>query len=173
MHRTAPVLQPESVTEFATGPPGHYAQYTAGFSTTDPQSEWICNNQVIRDGSYTSFSILWISLIFGLGGLIILLSLNLETVVSYFQRRYKWGLYQQVRWQLDSTLRLQRMAFEEASFGEWESGANEVPTTVVRSQLIQVSKFPCLESHSKSLSNGVTYYSLWRSNQSSSKASAA
>jgi hypothetical protein len=115
------------------------AQYTAGFSMMDPQLEWICNNQIIRDDSYTSFSILWISLIFGLGGLIILVSLNLETVVSYFQRRYKRGLYQQLRWQLDSTLQLQRMAFEEAGFGEWEGGTNEVPTTVMRSQLIQVS----------------------------------
>jgi hypothetical protein len=33
------------------------------------------------------------------------------------------------------------MAFEEAGFAEWEGGANEVPTTVVKTQQIQVSKF--------------------------------
>lgn len=135
-------------TEFVTGPPAPYSQYTAtaGYSMIDSSTEWICKNQIIRDARYTSFSILWISLIFGLGGLIILVSLNLETVVSYFQRRYRRGLYQQVRWQLDSTLQLQRMAFEEAGFGEWEGGANEIPTTVVKNQQIQVSKFSILKS---------------------------
>jgi len=69
---------------------------------------------------------------------VICVSLSLETIVSYFQRRYKRGLYQQVSWHLDSTLQLQRMAFEEAGFGEWEGGANEIPTTVVKGQQIQV-----------------------------------
>ncbi|KAE9375831.1 hypothetical protein N431DRAFT_370723 [Stipitochalara longipes BDJ] len=124
------------VTESATGPPEPWDQYTAGYY---PPGEWICDNQIIRDARYTSFSILWISLIFGMGGLVILASLNLETVVSYFQRRYKRGLYQQVRWQLDSTLQLQRMAFEEGGFGVWEGGANEVLTTVVKTEQIQTA----------------------------------
>jgi hypothetical protein len=38
------------------------------------------------------------------------------------------------------TLQLQRMAFEEAGFAELEGGANEVPTTIVKNQQIQVSK---------------------------------
>jgi hypothetical protein len=31
------------------------------------------------------------------------------------------------------------MAFEEAGFAEWEGGANEVPTTVVKTQQIRVN----------------------------------
>jgi hypothetical protein len=33
------------------------------------------------------------------------------------------------------------MAFEEAGFAELEGGANEVPTTIMKNQQIQVSKF--------------------------------
>jgi hypothetical protein len=76
---------------------------------------------------------------FGLGELIIVVSLNLETVFSCYWRRYKQSLYQQVRWRLDSTLQLQRMAFEEAGFSEWKGGANKIPTTVVNNVQIQVS----------------------------------
>jgi hypothetical protein len=133
------------VTEFATGPPGSYAQYTAGgnYTSIGPSSVWLCDNQVVRDAGYTSFSTLWISLIFSLGGLVLLVSLNLETTVGYFQRRYRRGLYQQVRWQLDSTLQLQRMAFEEAGLGEWEGGASQVPTPVVKNVQFQVSNIYC------------------------------
>jgi hypothetical protein len=83
-------------TEFATGPPGAYASHTptAGYSAIDPSTEWICNHGIIRDDRCTSFSSLWISLIFELGGLLILVTLDLETVVNYFQRRYKRGLHQ-------------------------------------------------------------------------------
>ena len=76
-------------TEFATGPPGAYASHTttAGYSAIDLSTEWICNNRIIRDDRYTSFSTIWVSLIFELGGLFILVTLNLETVFNYFQRR--------------------------------------------------------------------------------------
>jgi hypothetical protein len=63
-------------TEFATGPPGAYASHTttAGYSAIDPSTEWICNNRIIRDDKYTSFSTLWISLTFELGALLILVT---------------------------------------------------------------------------------------------------
>jgi hypothetical protein len=106
------------ITEFATGPPSPYSQYTAGWIDEHPSFEFLCNNQIIRSPNFTSFSVLGISLIFGLGGLTICSSLCLEPIVAHFQRKYKTGLFQQVRWQLDGKLQLQHIAFEEAGLGQ-------------------------------------------------------
>ena len=126
------------ITEFATGPPSPYSQYTAGWLDKNPSLEFLCNNQIIRSPNFASFSILGISLIFGLGALIICSSLCLEPFVAHFQRKYKTGLFQQVRWQLDGKLQLQRMAFEEAGLGQWKGGAEQVPTTVRHGQKIMM-----------------------------------
>ncbi|KAE9363828.1 hypothetical protein N431DRAFT_564404 [Stipitochalara longipes BDJ] len=124
------------ITEFATGPPSPYSQYTSGWLAANPIFKPLCNSQIIRSPNFTSFSILGISLIFGLGGLTICVSLCMESVVGYFQRRWRRGLFQQLRWRLDGKLQLQRMAFEEAGLGIWQGGADQVPTTVVKGQKI-------------------------------------
>ncbi|CZR55165.1 uncharacterized protein PAC_05051 [Phialocephala subalpina] len=117
------------VVDTATGPPGVDAQYTLDQASDSPAMEWYCANQIVQRTDFTSFSVLTLSLIFGFGGLLICTSLFLETVVGWWQLRYRKGLYQQVRWQLDSTLQLQRMAFEEVGLGTWRGGAEDVPTT--------------------------------------------
>jgi hypothetical protein len=126
------------ITQFATGPPEPYSQYTTGYIAANPSFEFLCTSQIIRNNNFTSFSILGISLVFGLCGLIICVSLSLETIVAHFQRRLKRGLFQQVRWQLDSKLQLQRIAFEEAGLGVWQGGADQVPTTMIRGQKIEL-----------------------------------
>ncbi|KUJ23483.1 uncharacterized protein LY89DRAFT_777227 [Mollisia scopiformis] len=126
--------------EWATGPAEPYSIYTYGPpSELDPLTKWQCENQIIRQSGYTSFSSLGLGLIFGLGGLVILSSLWLESIVGYFQKRFRFGLYQQVRWKLDSNLQLQRMAYEAAGLGEWKDGTHEIPVTVVRNQEFQIA----------------------------------
>jgi hypothetical protein len=110
-------------------PPGAAAQYTYGLADSDAGLQEYCKNQIIQRQDFTNFSVLAIGLIFGFGGTIICVSLFLENLVSYLQLRFKRGLYHQVRWQLDSTLQLQRMAFEEAGLGTWSGGADDVPVT--------------------------------------------
>lgn len=91
--------------------------------------EWFCGNQDIQREDFTSLSVLAIGLIFGLGGLVICVTLVLETVVSLVQLQCRRGLYHQVRWRLDSVLQLQHMAFEEAGLGTWKGGADEIAVT--------------------------------------------
>ena len=145
------------ITEFATGPPSPYSEYTSEWLAGNPTFNSLCNSQIIRSPNFTSFSMLGISLIFGLGGLTICISLCMESVVGYFRRRWRRGLFQQVRWRLDGKLQLQRMAFEEAGLGIWQGGADQVPTTVVRGKKITLPQswdedHPSLSSKGKKAS---------------------
>lgn len=117
------------VVNVATGPPGVDAQYTYGQTDGDTSEQKYCASQIVRRQDFTNFGVLAIAIIVSLGGAIICISLFLETLVGHLQFRFKRGLYHQVRWQLDSTLQLQRMAFEEAGLGTWSGGADDVPVT--------------------------------------------
>ncbi|KAH7360930.1 hypothetical protein BKA65DRAFT_534129 [Rhexocercosporidium sp. MPI-PUGE-AT-0058] len=117
------------VAERATGPPGVYAQYTANSAANDTELQWFCNNYIMRDKAYQSFSILSLSLIAGFGGLAIIASLWLETVVGWIQTKLNRGTFHKMCWKLDSALQLQRMAYEEAGMGNWVRCADEIPLT--------------------------------------------
>ncbi|KAE8451722.1 hypothetical protein EG329_003179 [Mollisiaceae sp. DMI_Dod_QoI] len=129
------------VVNTGTGPPGIDAQYTYGVANHDPGLQEYCKNQIIQRQGFTNFSVLAIALIFTLGGTIICVSLFLEKFVGYLQVRFKRGLYSQVRWQLDSTLQLQRMAFEEVGLGTWTGGADDVPVTEKREQFAPATEW--------------------------------
>jgi hypothetical protein len=123
--------------EWATGLPEPYTSYTYS-PTTDPLGMWQCDNQIVRRSGYTSFSSLGLGIILGVGGIIILFSLWIESIVGYFRKHSRIGLYRQIRWKLDSTLQLQRMAYEEAGLGSWKGGSHQVPVTVARDQKLEV-----------------------------------
>jgi hypothetical protein len=117
------------VVDTATSAPGIDPQYSLNRADKNVGMHQYCGNQIIHQDNFSNFSVLGISVIFFFGGIIICVSLVLETVVSYLQIRFQRGVYHQVRWQLDSTLQLQRMAFEGADMGTWSGGAEEVPVT--------------------------------------------
>lgn len=89
--------------------------------------EWFCKNYIMRNKSYTSFSVLALSLVFSIGGFAILASLWLETIIGIIQSRLNRGTFHRICWKLDSALQMQRMAFEEAGMGNWVRCADEVP----------------------------------------------
>lgn len=121
-----------AIVEYATGPEftpeGTYNQKP---SDTDFISRAMCKSQIIRrtDGS-TSFSVLAISLMFGIGAVIMFIWLVLEAIVSFFQKKMNWGDYRRIRWVMDDKLQVQRMAFEGAGMGgEWQNLSGTVPYT--------------------------------------------
>ncbi|KAI9890825.1 MAG: hypothetical protein M1814_003609 [Vezdaea aestivalis] len=94
--------------EFATGP-----QYVGESGTivrpdaNDTFGRQLCKSQVIREsGQYQSFSVLGMSLVLGLGGLIIILSFTVEPAVSHFQRKHKKGNGRREQWEQDDKLHL-------------------------------------------------------------------
>jgi hypothetical protein len=118
--------------EYATGPEflpeGTYLQKPTG--AEDLISKAMCGSQMVRiaDGT-TSFSVLGMSIILGVGGLIILIWLVCETVIGFVQKKMHWGDYRRVRWVMDDKLQVQRMAFEGHGMGEWTNLSGMVPVT--------------------------------------------
>lgn len=119
----------QSVVQYATGPPnvveGAYIS-----KPTDSISQMMCNNQQVRSTSNAmNFSTLGIVIILVIGGLIIITSLVLDTLIGFMQRKWNLRDYQRVQWALDEKLQLQRLAYEEAGMGTWSGGTSFVPVT--------------------------------------------
>ncbi|KAI9868264.1 MAG: hypothetical protein M1830_005684 [Pleopsidium flavum] len=117
------------VVQYAAGPPnvveGAYIS-----KPTDPISQMMCNNQQVRSTSNAiNFSTLGIVIILVIGGLLIITSLVLDTLVGFIQRKWNMRDYQRVQWALDEKLQLQRLAYEEAGMGTWSGGTSFVPVT--------------------------------------------
>jgi hypothetical protein len=97
----------------------------------DTVSKAMCYSQKVSlTGSTVSFSVLGLSIILAVGGMIVLVYLLLEPVVGWLQRRYGWGEYRRVRWIMDDKFQVQRMAFEESGMGgQWMNLDEGVPFT--------------------------------------------
>lgn len=107
---------------FATGPPLEYTQpgVQQDNITADPNLRWLCQNFIIRRNDYTNFRTLAIGLVFGLGTLIISISLCLETIVGMVRSKWRRGRWRQRAWWAEGTLQLQRRAFGGMGIHNWE-----------------------------------------------------
>jgi hypothetical protein len=90
----------------------------------------MCDGQMILAfGDYQSFSMMGIELIIAIGVFIVLLSLVLEHIVAFVQKRCGSKAYKQVLWKTDGVLQQQRLAFECDKVEDWEKKGNSVPVT--------------------------------------------
>lgn len=87
------------------------------------------DGQKMLSAAHSNFSIFGLSFIFAAGGLIILASWLLESLVACIQRRRKLDSYARLEWCANETLQLQRLAHEELGMGTWSSCDGEVPVT--------------------------------------------
>ncbi|KAF2017544.1 hypothetical protein BU24DRAFT_388882 [Aaosphaeria arxii CBS 175.79] len=97
---------------------------------TSDHARKVCQSQRIMSTRYASFSVLGISLIVGIGGIIILLDMFLELLLDYFQRKNVRHNYSRLEWKANSTLQLHRMAHEVAHSGTWSKATDAVPVTL-------------------------------------------
>lgn len=99
-------LQQQIVT-FATGPPNIDKD-----QKFVPGARNACGRQKIHNtAGFTSFSVLGISIIFIIGGLLILISLVLDQVIGYFRKNFNWKDYKRLQWISDEQLELQQLAY--------------------------------------------------------------
>lgn len=118
----------KGILEYAQGPQ-NVLQGTYIWKPTDIVSKAMCYSQKIENtGGTISFSVLGIAIIFALGGAIIALSLIIDTLVGFIQRKFKKGEYARLNWALDDKFQLQRMVFEEVGMGTWHVNKS-VPVT--------------------------------------------
>ena len=97
-----------------------------------PEAQAMCDNQIVFNRNYYSFSILGMALILALGGFIILLNLTLEPLIRFIRRhitRSGHGAYKQLEWDMTETLQIQRMVYEGQGTGTWHGAPEDVPVT--------------------------------------------
>ena len=122
----------QQMLNYAVGPPYTVAK---GLQMGDARPS-VCLNQKVRStGDYISFSVLGVSTILGLGSLMIVLGLGLDSAVGFAMRRRGWKDHKRLQWAVDEKLQLQRLAYEGAGQGRWRGGARAVPVTTREDRL--------------------------------------
>lgn len=128
----------QKVQEYATGPSsivsGSFVQHPNPALPADKPWVDFCYSQVVNDSSDSmSFSVIGLALLFGIGGVIIFLSLTMDTVVGYLQYKTGRGLHARSEWLTNDRLQMQRLLFQELKLGRWtEDPGEKVPTTIAR-----------------------------------------
>lgn len=93
-------------------------------------SKLMCYNQLVNDSQTTmSFSVVGLVIIFALGGLILILSLIIESTVAFIQKKTGRGLVARESWIQHDKLQLQKLMFEMAGLGQWQGHDKPVPIT--------------------------------------------
>jgi len=128
----------QKVQEYAIGPAfvpsGSYVQPPNPTLAIDAPWLDFCVSQIVNDSSDTmSFSVLGLALLFVLGGIIILTSLTIDTIVGYIQYKTGKGLHARMEWLTNDKLQLQRLLFQEMKLGNWsDDPEHKIPITTVR-----------------------------------------
>jgi len=119
--------------EYATGPAnvprGSYILTPNPTLLVDIPYRAMCHSQLVNDSSDTmSFSVLGMSILFGVGTMIIFTSLTIDTIVGWIQVRLKKGLHARTEWLVNDKLEMQRLLFEEMKLGKWDD-SKSLPVT--------------------------------------------
>ncbi|KAF1925396.1 uncharacterized protein M421DRAFT_94681 [Didymella exigua CBS 183.55] len=100
------------------------------------ECERLCYNQRVRSSRHYSVSVLGLSIILIVGGIIQSLALFLDSLLAFlfsFRRFYGYGDddydYAYAEWQAGSLLQLQRLAQEGVGAGKWSRATDLVPVT--------------------------------------------
>ena len=116
--------------DFAAGPSDPtFNQYITPQASKYRDTFDLCSNQKVRDSHYYSFSVLGLAITFLVGCSIVLLNLFLSTCVGWYQRATGKGIHRYEHWNLDHSLQVQRMAYENAGMGRWKGKHSLVPVT--------------------------------------------
>lgn len=96
----------------------------------DADMRALCDAIKMRSKAHTSFSVLGLSLLIGMGLLIMLVNTILPQLAAFWQRRTGLGGYKRLEWIESSAFQLQRMAAEGRGVGPWQGKEDDVPTLV-------------------------------------------
>ena len=112
--------------------------------------------QKIRSDAITSFSILGLGILLGLGGLVILVSMTIDSLAGWVGKRLGIGNYQRLEWVSNGTLQLQRLAHEELGCGSWTGEDFPITTADESLALLDISE----PDHPKLMNPALTHISM-------------
>lgn len=97
--------------EYATGPAnvprGSYILTPNPTFLVDVPYRAMCHSQLVNDSSDTmSFSVLGMSILFGVGAMIIFTSLTIDTIIGWIQLRLQKGLHARTEWLVSDKLEM-------------------------------------------------------------------
>jgi hypothetical protein len=128
-HQTMRATFQQSIVDYAAGPLFRGWEQWIQRPPSNGTERDLCSAQIVRNTAYMSFSVLGLSIIFVIGGLLIILNLILPTIVSEVRNRKSRGLHIYDEWLSDNPLHLQQRAFEETGRGTWLGKDQPVPVT--------------------------------------------
>lgn len=124
----------QSVVEYATGPSpahtlaGNPSPLLVVGDANSTVSRTLCKSQMGKlTGEYQNFSVLGLLCILVIGGVIMLVSLNVETLGGYVQRKMKRGEEGRFQWMADSNFQVQMMMYEGRGYVKWRGRKDTVP----------------------------------------------
>lgn len=117
---------------FILGPnnPSRNAQTTVPIPA---DSRWMCSNQIIQRDDYASFNILGLAVILAVGGLFVLVSLQLQTIAALFTRHVMRKPFHDESWHQSGVLQLHRRVLQVGEGwrdDEWKGLDGDVPVMV-------------------------------------------
>lgn len=92
---------------------GYAEQYVPAVTPPRDNETWMCDNQMIRREDYQSFSILGLSIIIGMGSLIILINMTLDVIVAWYQKQSRTRTHAYMEWDILETEELQRLVYSK------------------------------------------------------------
>ncbi|KAL1617650.1 hypothetical protein SLS54_007654 [Diplodia seriata] len=95
----------------------------------------VCRNQKIVNSNFSSFSVLGLTILLSVGGLINIIGYSIEWIVEAIQKRKGWNEYSRLEWTANDTLQLQRLAHEELGVGTWSATNTSYPITAKEESL--------------------------------------
>ncbi|TVY39346.1 hypothetical protein LSUB1_G002876, partial [Lachnellula subtilissima] len=123
------VLQ-QQIVEIATGPT-NFNNYSVIDAPSDKYDREICTRQMVRNvGGYQNFSTLGVSLIIGLGSLLVIVGASIDSIWASIQThvlKKRYTSYGRLAWESDGYLQLQRMAQESAGHDNWVNCDGHIP----------------------------------------------
>lgn len=126
---TLAVLQ-QQIVEIATGPT-NYMNHSVIAAPSDKYEREVCTRQMVRNvGGYQNFSTLGVSLIIGVGSLLVIVAANIDSIWGLIQThvlKKRYTSYGRLAWESDGYLQLQRMAQESAGHDNWVNCDGHIP----------------------------------------------
>ena len=120
-HSIAMAQLQRTVLEYSTGQIAAQTKYLIPTQTN--AGAWLCQNQTILSSTYQSFSVLALALIVAFGGLVIVMSLTIETFSKNLQRRWGRGAYGRDMWKDHDMLGLQLWRLNFDAYTLWANGS--------------------------------------------------